>query len=124
MQVNGTDIRVITGDLTDMDVEAIVFYAEDNLKLGSGFGNAVTMRGGPSIQEELKELAPLKPLHAVVSAAGNLKAKHIVHVNGPKFQERDLEGKLRTAIFNTLQAAEEKGIKHLAFPPMGAGFYG
>ena len=73
MQVNGTTIHVVKGDLTDMETEAIAFYASSDLKLGSGFGNAITMRGGPSIQEELKALAPLGAAQAVVSGAGDLK---------------------------------------------------
>jgi O-acetyl-ADP-ribose deacetylase len=124
MQVNGTNISVVKGDLTDTEIEAIGFYAEPSLKLGSGFGNAISMRGGPSVQEELNSLAPLGPEQAIVSKAGDLKISYIVHANGPKFRETDMDGKLRNTLLNALLAAEEKSIKKIAFPPMGAGFYG
>ena len=82
------------------------------------------MRGGPSVQEELNGLGQLAPLQAAISAAGDLPATYIVHVNGPKFQEDDMYGKLKTALNNALRVAEENGITRIAFPPMGAGFYG
>ncbi|MCB2212039.1 macro domain-containing protein [bacterium] len=124
MHVNGTTIRVEQGDMTLTEIEAIAFYATEDLKLGTGFGNAISMRGGPPVQEELNNLAPLLPLQAVVSSAGDLPAEYIIHANGPKFQETDMAGKLKTTLVNTLAAAVEKGITRIAYPPMGAGFYG
>jgi O-acetyl-ADP-ribose deacetylase (regulator of RNase III) len=53
-----------------------------------------------------------------------MKAKYIIHAVGPRFQEEDMEDKLRTTVRNVLKAAEEKGITAVAFPAMGAGFYG
>ena len=117
-------IRLVKDDITAMDVEAFVFYAQSDLKLGSGFGNAIAMRAGPSVQEELDKLGEQKVGSAVVTAAGKLKAKHIVHAVGPKFQEPDTENKLRSTIQNALKQAEAKGIRQIALPPMGAGFYG
>ncbi len=60
----------------------------------------------------------------MVSAAGNLKAQYIVHAVGPRFQEEDTEGKLRTTVLNSLRRAEEKAVERIAFPAMGAGYYG
>jgi O-acetyl-ADP-ribose deacetylase (regulator of RNase III) len=59
----------------------------------------------------------------VLSAAGNLKAKHILHAVGPRFNEPDTEAKLRTTLLNCLKTADEKGLKRIALPPMGTGFY-
>ena len=59
-----------------------------------------------------------------MSSAGEMKAQYIIHADGPKFQEEDLPNKLKKTIINSLKAAEEKGIKAVAFPAMGAGFYG
>jgi O-acetyl-ADP-ribose deacetylase (regulator of RNase III) len=123
-KVKNSTIRLVKDDLTAMEVEAFVFYAQENLKLGSGYGNAIAMRGGASIQEELDKLGAQEVGSAVVTAAGKLKAKHIVHAVGPKFQEPDTESKLRRTIQSALKQAEAKGIKQLALPPMGAGFYG
>jgi len=124
ININGASIRVLKSDITDLDIQAFVFYAREDLKLGSGFGTAIAVRGGQTIQEELDTLAPAKTTEAVLSKAGELKAEYILHAVGPKFQEADLEAKLKKTIFNTLNKAGEAGIKKIAFPPMGAGFYG
>lgn len=123
-KINGKNIRLVKGDVTDIDVEAFTFYATEDLALGSGYGTAISIRGGPSIQEELKDLAPVAVGEAVVSGAGEMKADYIIHAVGPKFQEQDEEAKLRKTMVSVLKRAEEKGIKRLAFPPMGSGFYG
>jgi len=122
--INGKFIRLMKGDVTDVDADAFVFYATENLVLGSGYGTAISLRGGPSIQEELNKLAPVGVGEAVVTGGGQMKASYIIHAVGPKFQEADEETKLRKAIVSALKRAEEKGIKRLAFPPMGTGFYG
>lgn len=123
-QIKNSTLSVIKADVTATEIDAFVFYARDDLKLGSGFGNAIALRGGPSIRKELENLGPLKVTEVVVTTAGNMKAKHIIHANGPKFQEENIEQKLKTTINNVLKAAESNGIESIAFPPMGAGFYG
>jgi len=124
LEVNGRTINLVKGDITELDIESFVYYARTDLVLGSGFGNAITMRGGPGIQKELKELGPIETTKAVISSAGELKASHIIHAVGPKFQEENLETKLKETVTNSLQEAKKKGIKRVAFPPMGTGFYG
>ena len=124
LRFNKKAIRLMTGDITDLQIEAFVYYARPDLVLGSGFGGAISVRGGPKIQEELKKLGTIATGEAVVTSAGNMKAKYIIHAVGPRFQEEDTEGKLRTTTLNVLRRAQEKGIKQLAFPAMGAGFYG
>lgn len=124
LKINNSSLRLIRSDITELEVEAFVYYAQHDLALGSGFGGAITVRGGPAIQKELNELGPLKTTEAIVSDAGKLNATHIVHAVGPRFNEEDTEGKLRATVLNSLKAAEEKGIKRIAMPAMGAGFYG
>ena len=123
-RINQSVVRLIKADITDLDVDAFVFYAEPDLTIGSGFGTAISVRGGPTIQKELQELAPVATGEAVVSAAGNLKAQYIIHAVGPRFQEEDTHSKLGTTVISCLKRAEEKGIERIAFPAMGAGYYG
>ncbi len=126
VRINRTDLRLIKDDITDLEIDAFVFYAQPDLVLGSGFGNAISVRGGLTIQKELDDLgaAPVATGDAVITEAGNLKAQYIIHAVGPRFQEENIEGKLRTTLLNSLTLVEEKGIKRIAFPAMGAGFYG
>jgi len=123
-KIKDSTIRLEKGDLTAMEIEAIVFYASPDLQLGSGFGSAIAARGGPSIQEELKAFGTASVGQAVVTEAGRLNSNFIVHAVGPRFQEKDTETKLRTTMQNTIDTANKKGIKKIAFPPMGRGFYG
>jgi len=123
VSIRRSRVRLVRGDITELDVDAFVFYAQPDLALGSGFGTAISVRGGPSIQKELADLGPIETGQAVVTGAGNLKAEYIVHAVGPRFNEEETESKLRTTVLNSLEAAEAKGVKRIALPPMGAGFY-
>jgi len=123
-RIQNCNLQLIQQDITDFEVEAFVFYAEPNLALGSGFGSAIARRGGTSIKAELDKIGSVALTEAVVTAGGSLKAKHIVHAVGPTFQEEEIEQKLRITILNALKRAEEKGIRQIALPLMGAGFYG
>jgi O-acetyl-ADP-ribose deacetylase (regulator of RNase III) len=124
LQVKNSTIRLVKGDITDLEIESFIYYARSDLALGAGFGNSISMRGGRTIQEELKQIGSIGTTEAVVTAAGDMKANHIIHAVGPKFQEENLEEKLRDTILNALKQAETVGIKKIAVPPMGTGFYG
>jgi O-acetyl-ADP-ribose deacetylase (regulator of RNase III) len=125
-QINIRDsvVRLVRADITEFEVDAFVFFAQPDLVLGSGFGGMIAVRGGASIQKELAAMAPVPELEAVVSGAGKLKAEYIIHAVGPRFREDDIDAKLLITMDNCLLRAEEKGIKTLAFPAMGAGYYG
>jgi O-acetyl-ADP-ribose deacetylase (regulator of RNase III) len=116
-------IRLVRGDITNLEVEAFVYDITADAKLGTGYGGAISQRGGPTIQKELSEIGSCPTGEAIITSAGKMKAKHIIHVNGPKFFEPDTEGILRRATQAALQRAEEKGITQLAFPPVGTGLY-
>ena len=117
-------IKLQHGDLTALPVDAFVFYAREDLQLGSGYGTAIQNRGGASIQKELQEIGGIKVGEAVITGAGGMNAKNIIHACGPKFQEPDLERKLCKCVESSLRVADKAGVKTLAFPPMGTGFYG
>jgi O-acetyl-ADP-ribose deacetylase (regulator of RNase III) len=123
VRIGRSSVGLMRGDITDLEVDAFVFYARGDLALGSGFGTAISQRGGPAVQKELNELGPVETGHAVVTGAGRLKAAWIVHAVGPKFNEPDTEGKLRSTVLNALAAAEGKHVRRIALPAMGAGFY-
>jgi O-acetyl-ADP-ribose deacetylase (regulator of RNase III) len=122
-QIGKKVLRLVRGDITDMEIEAFVFDITEDVKLGSGFGGAIQQRGGIVIQKQLDEIGSCPTGEAVVTEAGILKADWIIHANGPKFREEDEKGKLRKTVQSALARAEEKGVKRLAFPPMGTGLY-
>jgi len=122
-KINGKVIRLVKGDIADIDVEAFVYDITDDAKLGTGYGSAIQARGGKAVQDELDAIGSCPKGEAIVTSAGRMKAKHIIHLNGPKFHEPDQEGKLRRAVEAALKRANEKNIAQLAFPPIGTGFY-
>jgi O-acetyl-ADP-ribose deacetylase (regulator of RNase III) len=123
-RIRNCSLQLITQDITDFEVEAFVFCAQSNLALGAGYGSAIARRGGPSIKSELDKIGSLPVTQAAITGGGSLKAKYVVHAVGPAFQEAQIESKLRTTIRNALKLVEEKGIRQIALPLMGVGFYG
>lgn len=118
-------IRLMVGFITDMgNMDGIVYYARPDLTLGAGFGTAISTQGGPKVQEELKKVGGAGITDVVVTGGGNLKARYVLHAVGPRFQEEESEGKLRETTLNALRKAEEYRLQKIAFPAMGAGFYG
>jgi O-acetyl-ADP-ribose deacetylase (regulator of RNase III) len=116
-------VRLVRGDITEVEVDAFVFDITEDAKLGSGVGGAIQQRGGVAIQKELDAIGAVPTCEAVVTKAGLLKAQWIIHTNGPKFREPDEEGKLRRALEAVLARAEEKDVKRLAISPIGTGLY-
>ena len=114
-------LRMVRGDITDIEVEAFVFDITEDAKLGSGFGGAIQQRGGIVIQKELDEIGSVPTGEAVVTQAVILKAEYIIHVNGPKFREEDEKGILERTVTSALARAEEKGVKKIAFQPICTG---
>ena len=122
-KVGNSVIRLTKGDITDMAVEAFVYDITSDAKLGTGYGSAITARGGKAVQDELNAIGSCPTGKAIITSAGKMKVKHIIHVNGPKFHEEDQEGKLTRAVKAALKLAEENNIAQLALPPIGTGFY-
>jgi O-acetyl-ADP-ribose deacetylase (regulator of RNase III) len=116
-------IKLVRGDITDLEVDAFVYDLSADCKLGSGYGSAIATRGGKVVQDQLKAVGTLPTGEATVTTAGDMKAKFIIHVNGPKFHEPDTRGKLTRAVESALKRADEKGLATVAFPPIGTGLY-
>jgi O-acetyl-ADP-ribose deacetylase (regulator of RNase III) len=116
-------IRLVRGDVTDLEVDAFVFDITSDCQLGSGYGGAIAQRGGRAVQEELDSVGTLPTGEAVVTGAGEMKANYIIHANGPKFHERGTAEKLEKTTRSVLRRADEKGITRLALPPIGTGMY-
>jgi O-acetyl-ADP-ribose deacetylase (regulator of RNase III) len=123
-KIQRTVLRLQKGDLTALPVDALVYYARGDLVIGSGYGTAIQVRGGDAIKKELAALGSIRMGESVVTTAGRLKAKKIIHACGPKFHEPGLKEKLHDCMLSALTVADQNGFKTLAFPPMGAGFYG
>ncbi len=109
-------LRLVRGDITDMEIGAFVFDITEDVKLGSGFGGAIQQRGGIVIQKQLDEIGSCPTGEAVVTEAGILKADWIIHANGPKFREEDEEAKLRQTVQSALDSCRGEGCQTSRVP--------
>ena len=124
IQLNGTQLELIEADITELDVEAIVNAANEDLQLGSGVAGAIRKKGGPSIQKECDKIGRTRVGTAVITGAGELGARHVIHAVGPKKGEGDEDRKLSSAVRSALALADRHGLKSIAMPAISTGTFG
>lgn len=124
LTLDGTQLELIEGDITELEVDAVVNAANEDLQLGSGVAGAIRQRGGPSIQEECNRIGHTPVGTAVMTGAGNLKAKQVIHAVGPRMGEGDEDKKLAAAVRAALALADRRGLKSIALPAISTGVYG
>ncbi len=124
IQLEGTQLELAEGDITELEVDAIVNAANKELKLGSGVAGAIREKGGPSIQEECDRIGGTSVGTAVLTGGGELNAKHVIHAVGPQMGEGDEDRKLQSAIRSSLALADRHGLKSIALPAISTGNFG
>ena len=112
------------GDITELEVDAIINAANNELILGGGAAGAIRTKGGPRIQEECDRIGSIRLGEAAVTTAGNLKAHYVIHAASMEMGEETTANNLRSSTRNSLLRAEEKGFKTIAFPAIGTGIAG
>ena len=120
-------IELLKGDITKVVAEAIVNAANSSLMGGGGVDGAIHLAGGPSILEQCKKIKGGCPVgEAVITTAGNLPAKFVIHTVGPIWrggQDHERQ-KLAACYRNSLRLAVNHGCKTIAFPNISTGIYG
>jgi len=124
IQLEGTQLELVEGDITDLDVDAIVNAANEELQLGTGVAGAIREKGGPAIQEECDRIGHVAVGQAVLTGGGELKAKHVIHAVGPRMGEGDEDRKLASAVRSCLALADRHGLDSLALPALSTGNFG
>lgn len=124
IQLEGTQLELIEGDITELEVDAVVNAANEDLQLGSGVAGAIRDKGGPSIQEECDRIGSTPVGTAVLTGGGDLQALHVIHAVGPKMGEGDEDRKLASAIRSSLALADRHGLKSIALPAISTGVFG
>ncbi len=123
--LNDKVVEVVKGDITKLSIEAIVNPANSLMIMGGGVAGAIKRVGGAIIEYEARKYAPVPVGKAVVTTAGKLPSKYVIHA--PTMEEpamRTTKEKVREAVRAALEVAESKGIKEVAFPGMGTGVGG
>ena len=114
------------GDITGETTDAIVNAANSGLRGGGGVDGAIHRAGGPAIMEECRKIGSCPPGSAVITTAGRLQTKYVIHAVGPIYHDgrHDEEKTLKSAYRSCLILASRRGIKSLAFPALSTGAYG
>ena len=124
-------IRLVEGDVTEQQVDAIVNAANSSLLGGGGVDGAIHRKGGPEILAECRALresrleAGLPAGEAVATTAGRLPARWVIHTVGPVWSARDdRSATLRSCYARSLAVADELGAQSVAFPLISSGVFG
>ncbi len=116
---------LVKDDITECDVDAIVNPANSLMIMGGGVAGAIKRRGGAGIEREAVQMAPVKVGDAVVTSAGKLKARFVIHAPTMAYPTMRIGvGNIRLAVRAALKVAGEKGFRSIAFPGMGTGVGG
>lgn len=128
--INKTTLSVISGDITTQETDAIVNAANSGLVGGGGVDGAIHRAGGPTIMEECRKIVAergrLPAGQAVITTAGNLKSKYVIHTVGPFWHGgKDNEPETLTSAYQeSLKLAVDNNLKSVSFPSISTGAYG
>lgn len=122
----GSRIRVVKGDITRLEVDAIVNAANSSLRGGGGVDGAIHRAAGPGLLQECILLGGCPPGEARITGGHRLKARHVIHTVGPVYQGglRGEAALLESCYLRSLQLAEEAELKSIAFPCISTGVFG
>ncbi len=125
---NNKIIRLVKGDITERNVDVIVNAANSYLKHGGGVAAAIIRKGGAIIQKESDKIITASGLvpvgSAVITTAGKLACKAVIHTVGPRMGEGNEDYKLRKAVRSSLLLASEKVFRSISMPAISSGIFG
>ena len=124
VKISNSILELTEGDITEMQTDAVVNAANAQLILGGGVAGAIRSKGGPAIQQECNKIGSTFVGGAVITTAGNLKAKFVIHAVGPRMGKDAEDQKLKNATLNSLKLADERGLKSITFPAISTGIFG
>jgi O-acetyl-ADP-ribose deacetylase (regulator of RNase III) len=126
VKVCGATIKLLRGDITQEGTDAVVNAANSRLAGGGGVDGAIHRAGGPEIMEECRAIGSCPTGSAVITTAGRMRARYVIHTVGPVYRD----GKygeprlLKSAYESSLSLATEYNLKSIAFPSISTGAYG
>ncbi len=119
-----TRIVIVTGDLVEQEVDAIVNAANNDLQLGGGVAGAIRRAGGPSIQEECDLHGHVRVGEAAITGAGKLRARFVIHAASMSLGGRTTRESLRSSMDDVFRLARRHEVRTIAVPAVGTGIAG
>jgi O-acetyl-ADP-ribose deacetylase len=117
-------IILLQGDLTEMDVDAIVNAANNALQLGGGVAGAIRRKGGDAIQSECDAIGSIPIGGAAITTGGKLRARYVIHAASMQLGGETTARALRSSTAHSLRIAAERKLRSIAFPAVGTGIAG
>ena len=117
-------VVILQDDITEMDVDAIVNAANNDLQLGGGVAGAIRRKGGDSIQRECNAIGTIPVGGAAITGGGKLKARFLIHAASMQLGGQTTSLALRGATAHSLRIAAERDLNSIAFPAVGTGIAG
>jgi len=117
-------IVIISGDLVEQEVDAIVNAANNDLQLGGGVAGAIRRAGGPSIQDECDARGSINVGEAAITGAGKLRARHVIHAASMSLGGRTTRETLKSSMRNAFALATQHEVATIAIPAVGTGIAG
>ena len=124
LRIDDVTIRCLEGDICDRDVDAIVNAANNQLWMGGGVAGAIKRRGGAQIEREAVAKGPIPVGESVVTGAGDLPARHVIHAAVMGQDLATNADHIRRATLSALARADELALSSIAFPALGTGVGG
>lgn len=120
------EAKILHGDITKLQADAIVNAADTSLRMGGGVAGAIKRAGGWEIEDEAVAKGPVKVGAAVATTAGKLKAKYVIHAAAMDWEthRKATEESIRNSLGNSLAIADELECKSIALPAIGCGIAG
>lgn len=117
-------VVILTGDLVEQEVDAIVNAANNDLQLGGGVAGAIRRAGGPAIQEECDAHGSIRVGEAAITGAGRLRARYVIHAASMSLGGRTTRAALKSSMDNVFRLAQTNDVRTIAVPAVGTGIAG
>lgn len=124
LKIKGVEVKLVKGDITALEVDAIVNAANTDLEMGGGVAGAIRSKGGRVIEEEAMRKGAIPVGTAVATGAGSLPARYVIHASTMAMDFHTDEIKIRDACRSALALADELKITSVAIPALGSGVGG